>query len=309
MPVLRKSPVSSGAILAYSPRSLCHGRVPILIYRLFTFAAVTLLSTSLALPAAAETIGACELYGAAATATITPATPGQLTVEVNLPGPGWWNGDTPETIKDGYEYCLAANIAHRLALPAVHVVNVGWDGLVAGQTKAFDLALSQISITDERRKVVDFSVPYFSSDIGVMAKSGTAVTAAAMKGFRIGVQQGTTAADFVANKLKPTMPAKVFPDTPSMFTALQAGQVDVAMTDTAIVLGQASASAGLFTVAGQYATGETYGALYPKGGANNATLDKVIQSLIDDGSTKKLAAKYLAASWGVDPNTIPYFKP
>ena len=280
-----------------------------MIDRLRRYAAITLLATMLGLPAAAETIGGCELYGPAATATITPATPGQLTVEVNLPGPGWWNGDTPETVKDGYEYCLAANIAHRLGLPAVHVVNVAWDGLVAGQTKAFDLALSQISITDERKKVVDFSVPYFSSDIGIMAKSGTAVTPASMKGLRIGVQQGTTAADFVANKLQPTTPAKVFPDTPSMFTALQAGQVDVAMTDTAIVLGQASASGGLFTVVGQYATGETYGALYPKGGANNAAIDKVLTSLIDDGSTKKLAAKYLAASWGVDPNTIAYFKP
>ena len=276
---------------------------------LLKLAAVALLAGTVALPAAAETIGACELYGPAATASITPAKPGQLTVEVNLPGPGWWNGDTPETVKDGYEYCLAANIAHRLGLPAVGVVQVAWDGLVAGQTKAFDLALSQISITDERKKVVDFSTPYFSSDIGIMAKAGTAITQESIKGMRIGVQQGTTAADFVADKLKPTTPPKVFPDTPSMFTALQAGQVDVAMTDTAIVLGQASASNGLFTVVGQYATGEEYGALYPKGATSGATIDKVIQSLIDDGSTKKLAAKYLAASWGVDPTTIAYFKP
>ena len=188
-------------------------------------------------------------------------------------------------------------------------MNVAWDGLVAGQTKAFDLALSQISITDERKKVVDFSTPYFSSDVGIMAKAGTKVAQDTVEGMRIGVQQGTTGADFVADKLKPTTPSKVFPDTPSMFTALQAGQVDVAMTDTAIVLGQASASNGLFTVVGQYATGEEYGALYPKGSASHATIDKVIQSLIDDGSTKKLAAKYLAASWGVDPTAIPYPKP
>lgn len=268
-----------------------------------------LLAVGAVLPAAAETIGACELYGTAAQASIAPAKPGQLTVEVNLPAPGWWNGDTPDTIKDGYEYCLAANIAHRLGLQGVQVVNVAWDALVAGQTKAFDLALSQISITDERKAVVDFSVPYFSSDIGILAKAGTTVTAGGMKALRVGVQQGTTGADFVADTLKPTTPAKVFPDTPSMFTALQAGQVDVAMTDTAIVLGQASASDGLFTVVGQYATGETYGALYPKGSANSAILNKVLQGLIDDGSTGKLSAKYLAGAWGVDPATIPTFKP
>ena len=56
---------------------------------------------------------------------------------------------------------------------------------------------------------------------------------------------------------------------------------------------------------GQYKTGETYGAIYPKGNANNATIDKIIQSMIDDGTMAKLGAKYLAAAWGKDPATFP----
>jgi polar amino acid transport system substrate-binding protein len=259
--------------------------------------------------AAADMIGNCELTGTKGSIPMKPAIPGQITVEVNLPAPGWWNGDTPESIKDGYEYCMAANIAHRAGLDKVKVVNVAWDALVAGQTKNFDLALSEISITAERKKVVDFSIPYFSSDIGVLAKTGTKVESMTMKKLRIGVQQGTTGADFVHDKLMPTTPEKVFPDTPSMFTALQAGQIDVAMTDTAIVLGQAAVSNGMMTVVGQYQTGETYGALYPKGSANGRTLDMIIQALIDDGTLKSLSAKYLAGAWGADPTTIPYFKP
>ncbi|MEK0082214.1 ABC transporter substrate-binding protein [Benzoatithermus flavus] len=258
---------------------------------------------------AADKIGNCELYGQKGQYSITPARPGRLTVEVNLPAPGWWNGDTPETIKDGFEYCMAANIAHRLGLDKVEVVNVAWDALVAGQTRNYDIALSQASITDERKKVVDFSVPYFSSDIGVLVKKGTKVDSQSIKNMRIGVQQATTGATFVDEKLKPKIPAKVFPDTPSMFTALQANQIDVAMTDTAIVLGQAAASNGRFEVVGQYSTGETYGGIYPKGSKSKDTIDKVIQSMIDDGTLKKLSAKYLAAAWGADPTAIPYFQP
>ena len=258
---------------------------------------------------AADKIGSCELYGHEAEFKMTPARPGQLTVEVNLPAPGWWNGDTPGTIKDGYEYCMAANIANRIGVHKVGVVNVAWDALVAGQTRDYDLALSQISITPERKKVVDFSVPYFSSDIGVMVKRGTEVDAQSIKKMRIGVQQATTGASFVADKLQPSIPPKVFPDTPSMFTSLQAGQIDVAMTDTAIVLSQAAVSHGLFKVVGQYSTGETYGAIFPQGSKNEKVLDQAIQSLIDDGSTKKLAAKYLAGAWGTDPTSVPYFKP
>jgi polar amino acid transport system substrate-binding protein len=261
-----------------------------------------------AAPALADTIGKCELYGKKAEMPFTPAKAGQLTVEVNLPAPGWWNGDTPETIADGFEYCMAANIAHRAGFDKVAVVNVGWDALVAGQTRGYDLALSQASITDERKKVVDFSVPYFNSDIGILVKKGAKIDGSSIKNAAIGVQESTTGADFVQQKLKPSKPVKVFPDTPSMFTALQAGQIDVAMTDTAIVLGQASASQGLFVVVGQYNTGEVYGGIYPKGSTNGATLDKIITALKDDGTLAKLTEKYLAAAWGADPTKIPYFK-
>lgn len=271
--------------------------------------AATLSTAGAGMAAAAAMIGNCELYGQKGQFTMTPAVAGQLTVEVNLPAPGFWNGDTPEDIKDGFEYCMAANIANRIGLDKVAVVNVAWDALVAGQTKNYDLALSQATITDERKKVVDFSVPYFSSDIGVLVKKGANVDASSIKGMRIGVQQATTGATFVEEKLRPTTPAKVFPDTTSMFTALLANQVDVAMTDTAIVLGQASVSAGRFVVVGQYSTGETYGAIYPKGSPNAGKLDEVIQALVDDGTLKKLSANYLAAAWGADPTAIPYFQP
>ncbi len=272
------------------------------------------LATALMLAAApvataADMIGNCELTGEKGSIPLTPAVAGQLTVETSLPAPGWWNGDTPETIADGYEYCMAANIAHRAGFDKLEVVNVAWDALVAGQTKDFDLSLSQISITEDRKKVVDFSVPYFSSDIGVLAKKGTKVDEVSIKDMRIGVQQATTGADFVDQKLKPKTPASVYPDTPSMFTALQAGQIDVAMTDTAIVLGQAAESKGIFDVVGQYATGETYGALYPKGSPNAKTLDTIIENLIADGTLKALSAKYLTDTWGADPLAILYFNP
>jgi polar amino acid transport system substrate-binding protein len=285
----------------YNPASLsgklaCFGLAAILV----TFA--------FAQGASADMIGNCELTGTKGSIPMTPAEAGRLTVEVNLPAPGWWNGDTPDTIKDGYEYCMSANIANRAGLGTVKVVNVAWDALVAGQTKDFDLALSEISITDERKKVVDFSVPYFHSDIGVLVRKGQAIDENSIKSLRIGVQTATTGADFVTGKLKPAQQVKQFPDTPSMWAALAANQIDVAMTDTAIVLAQAGASNGTQVVVGQYSTGETYGALYPKGSANEATLDKIIQALIDDGTLAKLSAKYLAAAWGADPTTVPYYK-
>ena len=258
---------------------------------------------------AADMIGKCEVMGKKGSIPIEkPAKAGQLTVEVSLPAPIWWNGDTPESIQDGMEYCMAAEIAWRAGFDKVEVVNVGWDPLVTGQTNGFDLAMSEISITDERKKVVDFSVPYFNSDIAVLVRTDKPVDEKSIKDATIGVQQATTGAAFATDKLG-IKKVQVYPEQGDMFTALRAGQVDAAMTDTSIVLAEEVNGGGKVKVVGQYKTGETYGALYPKGNANNAIIDKILQSMIDDGSMKKLSAKYLAAAWGKDPASVPYFNP
>ena len=258
---------------------------------------------------AANMIDNCEVTGEKGSMKIDkPAQPGQLTLETNLPAPIWYNGDTPESIKDGMEYCMAAEIAWRAGLDKVKLVPVEWDALIAGQTHDFDLAMSEISITDERKKVHDFSTAYFNSDIGVLTKSDAPVDAMTIKKAKIGVQQATTGAAFVTDKLDVAAP-QVYPDSGSMFAALTAGQIDVAMTDTSIVLAQEVQGGGKLKVVGQYKTGETYGAIYPKGNPNNATIDKIISAMVADGTMAKLSGKYLAAAWGKDPATIAYFNP
>ncbi len=257
---------------------------------------------------AMDMIGNCELSGAKGSVPIAaPAKAGQLTVQVSLPAPIWWNGDTPEAIKDGMEYCMAAEIAWRAGYDKLEVVNVGWDPLVSGQTSGYDLTLSQVSITEDRKKVVDFSIPYFFSDIGVLTRADTPVDATSIKTAKVGLQQATTGASFATDKLGLTN-VQMYPDQGDMFTALRAGQIDAALTDTSITLAEEKSTDGKSVVVGQYKTGETYGAIYEKGSANAGTIDKIIQSMIDDGTMKKLGGKYLAEAWSKDPATIPYFE-
>jgi polar amino acid transport system substrate-binding protein len=265
---------------------------------------------TLTVPAvAADMIGNCELVGPKGSVPIaTPAKAGQLTVAVSLPAPVWWNGDTPEAIKDGMEYCMAAEIAYRAGYDKLEVMNVGWDALIAGQTNGWDLAMSEVSITDERKKVHDFSVPYFNSDMGVITRADTPVDEKTIKTAKVGVQQGTTGAQFAVDKLGIAEP-NTYDDQGSMFAALRAGQIDAAITDTSITLAEEAATGGKSKVIGQYKSGETYGAIYPKANPNNATIDKIMEAMIADGTIAKMGAKYLAAAWGKDPATIPYINP
>ena len=274
-----------------------------------TLLAAVAMFTMIGSASAANMIGNCEVSGEKGSMAIAaPAKPGQLTVQVSLPAPIWWNGDTPESIKDGMEYCLAAEIAWRAGFDKMEVVNVGWDPLVAGQTSGYDLTLSEVSITEDRKKVVDFSVPYFFSDIGVLTNVAAPVDAVSIKTAKIGVQGGTTGAVYATDKLGITN-VQVYTDQGEMFTALRAGQIDAAITDTSITLAEEVASKGVAAVVGQYKTGEAYGAIYEKGYANGAAIDKIIEAIMADGTMGKLGAKYLAAAWGKDPATIPYFAP
>lgn len=271
--------------------------------------AALVLVLGLAGPAAAAGYGDCTVTGQKGAYHIQPAIPGQLTVEVALPAPGWYNGDTPSTIKDGFEYCMAANIAYRAGLDKVVLRNVSWPQLIGGVTQNFDLALSEASITEARKKVVDFSVPYYESNIALLVRKGTKVDAESVKNFSIGVHQGTTEVDFVKNELKPNKPVRVYPTVPGMMAALVAGQIDAVADDTAYVLAYSVKSNGTLVVPVQYHTGETYGAVYPKGSVNEATLNQIIQSLKDDGTLKKLSAQYLAVAFGSDPDAVPFLKP
>jgi polar amino acid transport system substrate-binding protein len=247
--------------------------------------------------------GDCKITSKANSIKLTPATSGTLTVETTLPAQGWWNGKTPSSITSGYEYCMAAELANMAGLKSVTVRNVNFAQLTAGHTNNFDLALAEISITPERAKVVDFSKPYFDSNVGVLVKSGSDVSESNIKTKRDAAYSGTTSVDFLKNTLQVT--PKVYPNSQALYQSVLSGQADAAFLDTAIVLAEAKASNGQLKVVGQYKTGEKYGAIYPKGSANEDALNQGIATLISDGTLDQLSTTYLGPAFGGDPNAVP----
>lgn len=248
--------------------------------------------------------GDCNITSKANSIKVTPAKAGTLTVETTLPAQGWWNGTTPESIKSGYEYCMAAELANMAGLKSVTVKNVSFAQLVAGRTNTFDIALAEISITPERAKVVDFSTPYFDSNIGVLTKKGAGVTADNITSKSCAAYAGTTSVDFLRDQLH-CASTKTYPNSQTLYQGVLSGQVDAAFLDTAIVLAEAKATGGRLEVAGQYKTGEKYGAIYPKGSANEDALNQGIQTMIDDGTLDRLSKDYLGPAFGADPNSVP----
>lgn len=248
--------------------------------------------------------GDCKVTSKKNSISLKPVKAGTLTVETTLPAQGWWNGTTPQSIKSGYEYCMAAELANMAGLSSVTVKNVSFDQLVAGRTNDYDLALAEISITPERDKVVDFSTPYFDSNIGVLVKKGADVTQDNITSKSCAAYSGTTSVDFLKNTLH-CASTKTYPDSQTLYQGLLSGQVDADFLDTAIVLAEAKSTGGQLEVVGQYKTGEKYGAIYPQGSANEGALNQGIQKMIDDGTLNNLSKTYLGPAFGGDPSSVP----
>jgi len=261
--------------------------------------------------AGASTTAAAATPGG--TVDCKPIKPGVLTVVTSLPGPNFWgtNESDPTQIKTGLEYDMAQDIAARCGLK-MEFRNEGFDAIVAGQIPdgSYDIVLSQVTITDDRAKVVDFSTGYFKADQGILVKKGTTVGSwDDLKKMTVGVQASTTAESYLLGQTGDGKykidNVKSFPDLTSAYEALSSGQVDAVVIDTPINLGQAAQSNGELEVVGQFKTGDEYGAIFPKGSDRKAVFDPIIKTMLDNGTITDLTVKYFKG----DPSQVPFVEP
>ena len=109
-----------------------------------TFTAALL--ATIAMPAIAFTDGDAPNFGnfaptgEAGSISMTTVEADTLIVATVLPNPGWWNGNSPEDTMDGFEYCLAANIAHRAGVKHMKLMNLAWDQFIGGAATGYDIA-------------------------------------------------------------------------------------------------------------------------------------------------------------------------
>jgi polar amino acid transport system substrate-binding protein len=221
-------------------------------------------------------------------------TPGTLTVGTELPAPPFWIGDDYNSITGGFEVDLAKEVGKRLGLNQTKFVEMPFSGLVAGQQCPCDIDFSQVTITEERDRVVDFTEPYFEANQGILARQGVTVNSLAdAKNLKWGAQLNTTGASFINDTIKPTTDFQAFDRTVDAFQALNAGQIDAVLLDTPIVLGAVKEKqVRNAEVVGQFKTGEQYGAVLNRGSPNLEAFNQTIRTLKSEGFVDQLLQKY-----------------
>ena len=244
-----------------------------------------------ALAAVVLFLTACAGEQSSAGSSFEPKKPGVLTVATAfLPAPGFWKGRPPT---DGFEAGLAAELARQLGLERVEVVQVPFADIVGGNLGGADLALSQLTPTDERERSLDFTVPYLTAPPGILARRGVeAADTHDLRELRWVVSRVSTLTPIVMSRVRPTDPIEVV-DRSEALDVLRGGRADALLLDLPVALGLAHDEPRLFHVVGQLETDAGLAAALPDGSANREVVDSAIRSLQADGTVDRLVDRWL----------------
>ena len=151
-------------------------------------------------------------------------------VEGAYPPFSWKEADG--TLK-GFDIDFAHEVCKRLDRECV-LVEQEWDGMIpALLARKFDTIIASMSITEERKKKVDFTVKYYNTPAKLVAKKnpGFEGTAAGLDGKRLGVQRATTH-QCSAEKLYPGAELVLYATQDEVWQDLGSGRLDAQLSDS-----------------------------------------------------------------------------
>ncbi|WP_341487290.1 transporter substrate-binding domain-containing protein [Pararhizobium sp. A13] len=165
------------------------------------------------------------------------AAEGELSIGTEGAYPPWSMADAAGNVT-GFDADVGNLLCNKLEMKC-HFVVQAFDGLIpALKAKRFDIIISGMSITQDRKKEIDFSVGYAelanmflvpkTSDLAGIKDIDTLLKA--LDGKSIGVQAGTTHAHFIEKRV-PTADLKTYDTLDQMQMDLASGRVDVAFAD------------------------------------------------------------------------------
>lgn len=201
-----------------------------------------------------------------------------------------------EYVKDnknvGFDIDLADKLAKKLGVE-LDVITTPFEGIESGtslQTNKCDIALSGMSVTDERKTKMDFTHHYLKDNLALMAaKSSGLKTIDDVKNKKVGVQRATTGEKYAKDHdISPVQ----FEDAGQLTNAMSSGKIDAAIANVSTIFAATQADDKLALVQ-DYDTKEVIGAGVKKG--NTKLVDEfnsMLDDMLKDGSYDKLVDEW-----------------
>jgi polar amino acid transport system substrate-binding protein len=200
----------------------------------------------------------------------------------------------------GFDIDLVDAVAKRLELKA-KIVDTDFDAIQSGEalnSDKCDVAISAMTITGDRARVLDFSSPYFNASQTMVVEKGSGLSSLGdLGGRKVGVQGGTTGELYVTDNAPDDAEIVPFKDSAAMDAAMKAGTVDAAVYDNTVV-GDVIANNPKLGVAAEFDTGEQYGMAVKKDGNVDLlrTVNDVLADLRANGGYQKIYEKWFGSA-------------
>jgi lysine-arginine-ornithine-binding protein len=203
----------------------------------------------------------------------------------------------------GFEIEIAEAVCAEAKVKCEWVLQ-SWEGIIpALLEKKFDAIVASMSITEERKQVVDFSGKYYDSPAMFVGRKDQeiAITPESLKGKTVAVQVSTVHANYLEAKFKDTVTIKTYDTQENANLDLIAGRVDLVLADSiALEDGLLKTTEGAdFELKGETFTDKLMGdgvgfAVRKEDTALRDKLTAAIDGIRKNGTYKTIADKYFS---------------
>ena len=198
----------------------------------------------------------------------------------------------------GYEIELVDALCAQMKAEC-EVISQDWDGLIPGlNAQKFDAAIAGMSITPERKEVVEFSDPYFHTGIILIGKKGDDISVDGLKGQPIASQRSTVASQYLQEKHADS-DIKLYDTQDNAYLDLTSGRVRAMMSDKVTGIDWLKTEAGKdYEVKGQEisTSDDAMGIAFRKGDPLVAKFNKALAELKDNGTYDQITGSYFGTS-------------
>lgn len=174
-----------------------------------------------------------------------------------------------------------------------------FNGIIpALQTKNIDAAIAGITISEERKAVVDFTKPYYNTGLMIAVRTEDAATVKTIEdltGKVVATKTATSSAEYLRTTFTKAKEVKLFPNNDNLLFELMAKGVDAVFFDEQILKDLSKASNGAVTVVGPLYQGQSYGIAFPQGSELVEKINAALDSMVEDGSYKALYVKWFGS--------------
>jgi ABC-type amino acid transport substrate-binding protein len=199
---------------------------------------------------------------------------------------------------EGFDVDLYTEVAKRLGLKAVSTTT-SFDGLFTQSLPngQFDIGVSAITIKEERKQTVDFTIPYFEADLSLAVnatRTPEVKTIENLAGLTLGAQKGTTGEDCANFLVKEGKAKEVrsYEDAQAAFADLVNGRVAAVVNDRPASQGFIAKNADLKVVQ-IIKTDEQYGFAVPKQKPDlRVKINEVLEEIFTDGTYETIYEKW-----------------